>query len=227
MAQFPEIMHRAFFRTISLLSQRGQGEVLRRYFDWWHRSPDPWRLGSDGYEQLKYATTLGQVPARPYERILEVGCSEGVFTRLLASAHPQAEIMGIDISHRALLRARDRVRESDARTALVQADIVTFASGRPFDLVFCAETLYYVGRHDRLRRASARLTGVLAPGGVLVMVHPWPEAERLHRFVDSDRALSRIGQHVNAATHRPFSVAVYRHAGEPVSLHDDLPGGVR
>ncbi|MEU8109280.1 class I SAM-dependent methyltransferase [Nonomuraea muscovyensis] len=211
MAQLPEIMHRAFFRTVSLLSPRGQGEVLRRYFDWWHRSPDPWRLGTDGYERHKYEATLGQVPARAYRRILEVGCSEGVFTGLLASAHPQADIMAIDISHRALLRARDRTRGAAARTALVQADLVTLATGRDFDLVFCAETLYYVGRPDRLRRASERLTGVLAPGGVLVMVHPWPEAERLHRFVEDDGAMSRIAHHVHDTSPRPFSVAVYQH----------------
>lgn len=203
-------MHRTLFKTISLLSPRGQGGVLRRYFDWWHRTPDPWKLGTDGYEQHKYATTLGQVPDRPYRRILEVGCSEGVFTRLLATSYPRTDIMAIDISHRALLRARERTSQAPGRTAIVQADIVTFTANQGFDLVFCAETLYYLGRDDRLRAASARLAGLLTPGGVLVLVHPWPEAERLHRFVETDPALSRIAHHVQDASHRPFSVAVYQ-----------------
>nr|BFE77551.1 hypothetical protein GCM10020093_001520 [Planobispora longispora] len=84
-ARLAETMHRTLFRTVSLLSPRGQGAVLSRYFDWWHRRPDPWNLTVDGYERHKYTATLRQLPARPYRRILEVGCSEGVFTRLLAA----------------------------------------------------------------------------------------------------------------------------------------------
>lgn len=133
-----------------------------------------------------------------------------MFTRLLAQEHPQAEITGVDISHRALLRARERTADAPARTRLVQADIATLALACRFDLVFCAETLYYVGRRARLRHVSARLTGLLAPAGVLVMVHPWPEAERLHRFVDSDPAVSRIARYVHDGGHRPFTVAVYQ-----------------
>jgi len=204
-----EIMHRVFFRTLSLLSSRGQGALLRRYFNWWHRRPDPWNMGTDVYEQGKYAATLAQVPARPYRRILEVGCSEGVFTERLVTAFPEAHITGVDISERALDRARERVAAADGRTRLVAADILGFTAEHHYDLVFCAETLYYLGRRERLRLASARLAGLLAPGGVLVLVHPWPEARRLHRFVDSGPPLARIGERVHRSTHRPFAVVVY------------------
>ncbi|MFG1947072.1 class I SAM-dependent methyltransferase [Nonomuraea sp. NPDC048826] len=201
-------MHRTAFRTLSLLGSRGQGALLRRYFDWWHRNPDPWRMGTDAYEQAKYAATLTQVPVRPYRRILEVGCSEGVFTGLLLDAFPDAEITGLDISERALARAAERVTGHDGRTRLMAADILTFASDQPYDLVFCAETLYYLGRRDRLKRASEQLTRLLAPGGVLVLVHPWPEARRLHRFVSAG-PLSQVSELVENAAHRPFSVCVY------------------
>ncbi|WP_336206691.1 class I SAM-dependent methyltransferase [Nonomuraea sp. LPB2021202275-12-8] len=206
-------MHRTFFRTLSLLSSRGQGTLLRRYFDWWHRRPDPWNMGTDAYEQGKYAATLAQLPDHPYRRILEVGCSEGVFTELLVKAYPDAHITGVDISERALRRARERVAEAADRTMLLSADLLTFTTEHRYDLVFCSETLYYLGRRDRLRLASARLTGLLAPGGVLVLVHPWPEARRLHHFVDSGRAVSRIGELVETSAHRPFSVSVYQAPG--------------
>ncbi|MCK2219091.1 nodulation S family protein [Actinomadura sp. ATCC 31491] len=202
----PEMMHRAFFRTVSLLSPGGQGRLLRRYFDWRHRVPDPWRLATDGYEQHKYLSTLRHLPPRPYRRIIEVGCAEGVFTSTLAAAYPEAEIVGVDVSGRALERARERVPDA-GRVRFVQADLLTHRPAQRFDLVFCSETLYYLGRGDRLRAASARLRELLEPGGVLVAVHPWPEAARLHRHLDT--SLPRLGQEVYTATWRPFAVAVY------------------
>ncbi|MET9340849.1 class I SAM-dependent methyltransferase [Nonomuraea sp. NPDC003804] len=206
MAELPEHLHRAFFRAMSLLSPRGQGVFLRRYFDWWHRTPDPWKLGTDAYERRKYDTTLGEVPRLPYRRILEVGCAEGVFTDTLVRRFPEARVTGIDISARALDRARQRA----ARARFVHADLLSHGLEEEFDLVFCAETLYYIGRADRLRRASRRLTGLLADGGVLVLVHPWPEARSLHRFADEDPAVWLIARRVDTETHRPFAVAVYR-----------------
>ncbi|MEO3867977.1 SAM-dependent methyltransferase [Nonomuraea sp. B12E4] len=208
MPSLPEIMHRAFFRALSLLSPAGQEVVLRRYFDWRHRVPDPWRLATDGYEQEKYRSTLRQLPARPYRRIIEVGCSEGVFTRALAAAYPEAEIIGVDVSERALARARRRVPE-DGRVRFIRADILTHRAEPRFDLVFCSETLYYLGRHERLCRASAQLGGLLGPGGVLVAVHPWPEAARLHRYLDAHASLSRLTEQVHTACARPFAVTVY------------------
>ncbi|GAA4507771.1 MULTISPECIES: class I SAM-dependent methyltransferase [Nonomuraea] len=204
-----DLMHRTFFRTLSLLGSRGQGALLRRYFDWWHRNPDPWHMGTDAYEQAKYAATLAQIPDRPYGRILEVGCSEGVFTKLLTEAYPDADITGLDISERALSRAAERVEKASGRTRLLAADILTFTSEHRYDLVFCAETLYYLGRRDRLKRASEQLAGLLGPGGVLVLVHPWPEARRLHRFVHAS-PLSQVSERVETTAHRPFSVCVYQ-----------------
>lgn len=201
-------LHRTFFRSLSLLGSRGQGALLRRYFDWWHRNPDPWRMGTDAYEQAKYAATLAQIPDRRYGSILEVGCSEGVFTAQLLDAYPDADVTGLDISQRALARAAERVEMAADRATLLSADILTFRPGRRYDLVFCAETLYYLGRRDRLKRASEQLRGLLSPGGVLVLVHPWPEARRLHRFVHAG-PLSQVSELVENSADRPFAVSVY------------------
>jgi trans-aconitate methyltransferase len=201
-------MHRTFFRTLSLLSPEGQGRILRRYFDWRHRVPDPWRLATDSYEQQKYLSTLAHLPVRPYRRIIEVGCSEGVFTNTLAKTYPDAEIVGVDVSERALARARQRVA-GNGRVRFIRADILTHRPELRFDLVFCSETLYYLGRHERLRRACARLGELLGPDGVLVAVHPWPEAARLHRYLDSHAALSRLTEQVYTATPRPFAITIY------------------
>lgn len=211
--KLPEIMHRGLFKTISLLGRR-QGPVLRRYFDWWHRTPDPWHLTTDAYERYKYQTTLGELPAEPVRRILEVGCSEGAFTELLAAAYPDAEIIGLDISDRALERARRRLEGATARVRFVHGDLLDHETATQYDLVFCAETLYYLGRDHRLRRASQRLSSLPAAGGLLVLVHPWPEARRLHAFVDASPEVGKIGERIDPDTRRPFAVSLYRaHAG--------------
>jgi SAM-dependent methyltransferase len=204
------MMHRALFKSFSLLGRRSHGAVLRRYFDWWHRRPDPWNLSTDSYEQRKYRTTLGELPGGAYSRILEAGCAEGVFTELLATTYPAAEITGIDISEKALERARERAKGFADRIRFVHADLLDHDLRAGFDLVICAETLYYVGGGDRLRLASRRLTSLLAPGGLLVLVHPWPESTRLHRYADAAPDLSKIGERIERDLHRPFSVSLYR-----------------
>ncbi|MEV0612461.1 class I SAM-dependent methyltransferase [Nonomuraea sp. NPDC050404] len=184
--------------------------VLRRYFDWWHRTPDPWKLSTDGYEQDKYRATLEQVPERPYRRIVEVGCAEGVFTRTLAATYPEAEIIGMDVSDRALERARERVPQDGGRVRFVQADLLTHEPEQHYDLAFISETLYYLGRHERLQRASAQLGDLLVPDGVLVAVHPWPEATRLHGYLDENGSLVRLDERVHKDSPRPFAVTVYQ-----------------
>ncbi|MBF8185714.1 methyltransferase domain-containing protein [Nonomuraea sp. K274] len=202
---FPELMHRALFKSVSVLPSRGQAAVLRRYFDWWHRSPDPWHLQTDDYEQQKYATTLRTLPERPYNRILDVGCAEGVFTHALAGAYPDAEVTGVDVSERALNRAR--ARPGTPRPGFARADLLSYDRHHAFDLVVCAETLYYLGRDDRLRAASAALVRFVRPGGLLALVHPWPESQQLHAYVGG--AMSQVAEHVEEKTHRPFAVTVF------------------
>ncbi|WP_062430571.1 class I SAM-dependent methyltransferase [Herbidospora daliensis] len=199
MAQLSDLLHRTLFRTISLLTPHRQSLVLRRYFDWWHRSPDPWLHATSPYERRKYEETLKALPDRDYRRIIDVGCSEGVFTGMLAAARPDAEITGVDISETALTRAR----RNAPSVRFLQADL--FSLTGHYDLVVCSETLYYLG--GRLEDASARLCGLLAPEAVLLSVHPWPEARRLHRFFDAGLKLS--AEQVVEDADRPFAISVY------------------
>nr|WP_246090247.1 AbfB domain-containing protein [Nonomuraea deserti] len=69
-------LHRMVFRAVSLLSVSVQGRFLRRFFEWVHHVPDPWRYDTEPYEIDKYETTLRHVPRRAYRRVLDAGCSE-------------------------------------------------------------------------------------------------------------------------------------------------------
>ena len=55
------------------------------YFcDLYARDADPWKFASSDYERHKYEATLNALPMDRYVRGLEVGCSIGVFTSMLA-----------------------------------------------------------------------------------------------------------------------------------------------
>src|SRR5215218_2441057 len=71
------------------------------------QSPDPWSYETSSYERSKYARTLELVARRRYQRVLEAGCSIGVFTAMLAPLCD--ELLAVDISEKAVLAARERL----------------------------------------------------------------------------------------------------------------------
>ncbi len=199
-------VHRAFFAALASSRLAWHSDVLRRYFDWWHREPDPWSHAVDPAERRKYRVTLDQLPTGRHWRILDVGCSEGVLTHMLSRQYPDSEVLGVDIAERAIKRASQSSGKNLRFTCL---DILTGKPPGLFDLVLCSETLYYFGRGDRLRLITERLRQPLRAGGQLVLVHPWPEAQRLYRYLDADPQLRLVGEHVEHSVRRPFAVTQY------------------
>ncbi len=209
-ARIGDALHRRLFGLMAAMPGRASTDLLRRYFEWFHRRPDPWGHAVLDYERQKYQNTLDQVPPGAYRRILDAGCSEGTFTMLVADAYPDAEVVGVDISERALRRARRSAASTDRRPSFVALDLVTEGPNGRFDLIFCAETLYYLGRGERSRAASRRLAALLEPGGMLVLVHPWPEGRALYQTLDADPELSRSSEHIEPDSERPYAVTIYR-----------------
>ncbi len=129
-------------------------------------SADPWHYETSAYEQAKYRRTLAALPQRT-GRTLELGCSVGVFTAMLA---PRCEsLLAVDFSPTALEHARRRL-EGVAGVELAERRLPEGTPAGPFETIVCAEVLYYwsaalVG--EGLRRIEA----ALAPGGLLVAVH--------------------------------------------------------
>jgi SAM-dependent methyltransferase len=123
-----------------------------------YRIEDPWRMDSIK-EQARFAWTnrLISTHLAPADAILEIGCGEGHQSQHLSRVCGQ--LYGIDVSVRAVRRARRRCPEGE------------FAAGDPFtfrlaempaavDLVVACEVLYYVkdipaflARISRLGRA--------------------------------------------------------------------------
>jgi glycosyltransferase involved in cell wall biosynthesis/SAM-dependent methyltransferase len=151
-----------------ITSPRPEEEETRsQYWDRFFSQTDPWNYGSD-YERVKYQRTLDLLPADCLDKVLELGCAEGVFTRHLA---PQAKsLIAADISAIALERARTRCADC-GNIDFRKLDIFTDDIPGGQTLILCSEILYYVEQPERLPEIIAKLRDALAPGGRLVMTH--------------------------------------------------------
>ncbi len=140
----------------------------REYFeDLYEQSPDPWDFETSLYERKKYERTLGVLQGWRYQRALEVGCSIGVFTSMLAPLCD--EVLAVDVSERAVDAARERLA-CFPHARVERRRLPEETPEGPFDLVVASEVLYYWPEEVMLG-ALRRFEEILAPGGVLLAVH--------------------------------------------------------
>jgi O-antigen/teichoic acid export membrane protein/SAM-dependent methyltransferase len=131
--------------------------------------PDPWDYRRE-VEQDRYRAAIEMLDAARgksrFERALEVGCAEGMFTELLV---PRCETLtAVDISSIALDRAQARLPDSGA-VRLQQWDLLRDPELGAFDLVVAMDVLDYLLRPSDLRRAQGTIQRMLAPGGHLLV----------------------------------------------------------
>ena len=152
---------------------------------------DPWSYATSDYEQRKYRLTLDYLPERT-GRTLELGCSVGVFTAMLAPRC--AYLLAVDFSPTALERARRRVADQP-QVDLEQRRLPEEMPAGPFDTIVCAEVLYYWSP-ELVREGLRAIEAALAPGGTLLAVH-WRRSDPrrelngddVHRILDAETSL--------------------------------------
>jgi len=163
-------------------------------------SEDPWDYATSEYEQAKYRRTLDYLPEHT-GRTLELGCSVGVFTAMLA---PRAShLVAVDFSPTALERARRRLGAAGARNVeLLCRSLPEEMPAGPFETIVCAEVLYYWSA-DLVREGLLRIEQALAPGGTLLTVHwrhPDPRRELtgddVQEIIDAESRLDPDARYV-------------------------------
>ncbi len=109
------------------------------------------------------------------DRVLDVGCGPGNFTRDFARAAPDGLAVGVDASETMLAAAVKNVSQNPPRTAgggerlaYVRADAAAlpFAEGS-FDAACCFAALYLI---DEPMKAIEEIVRVLAPGGRVALL---------------------------------------------------------
>jgi len=132
--------------------------------------------GNDAGEfHERFVTTA--VPSRPYRRIVDLGCGFGKSTFPLAKAHPEADVVGVDLAAPLLeLAHAEAARRGLAiRFRQAAADATGLEEGSA-DLVTSTMLLHELPPAV-VRSTLAESARLLAPGGELVMLDYGPTGE--------------------------------------------------
>lgn len=110
-------------------------------------------IGSRLLERLQYIKITPQ-------RILDLGCGPGIFSRELALMFPKAQIVGLDLAHEMVVHARRKQRWR-RKWSLVTADMkcMPFATGM-FDLVFANQVIHWGNPLSEVFRELNRVMNV-------------------------------------------------------------------
>jgi ubiquinone/menaquinone biosynthesis C-methylase UbiE len=103
----------------------------------------------------------------PGQRVLDIGSGMGDVALLAAQVvGPHGQVLGIDLDHAALARARQRAEAHDLRNlTFVQTDLAQFTAENSFDAIVGRLTLQFVPQPIDTLSTLARS---LCPGGVMV-----------------------------------------------------------
>jgi SAM-dependent methyltransferase len=200
---------RALFTGASLAGSAVHASVARAYFGWIHRRPDAWGYLAHRYEHERHAYLMDVIRHEPAATVLELGCAEGVVTRQLGIMPGVKRVVAMDLARAALARAETRCCDIPA-IRFVSGDVFGALPEGPFDLVLCAELLYYAG--SRGAALATNSAARLAPEGRLILMHPLPQARALHAPFTRHSGLRLAEEHVRQHPTRPYAVAVYRRA---------------
>jgi len=130
---------------------------------------DPWCYTTNPEEMERFRSALGMLQAVKagghFENAFEVGCSEGVFTNMLA-AHCK-DLLAVDISQAALDRAAQRCEGPGVRFELW--DLFHSPAPSCLDLVVVMDVLELYFRPADVRYGRDKLVSSLRPGGYLLL----------------------------------------------------------
>ncbi len=192
------VVHRSVFALLATLPESVARRLRNLVFHiLFSLADDPWQYSTMPYEARKRAWLVSSVDPQA-SAIVEVGCADGHNLRALTEAHPNARVIGLDISARAVHAARERcaglsqvdVIHTDIRRA---APALLKAGVGRVDALVLSEVLYYLGTAEQVEAELRNLRAVMADQSLVVLLHPSADAQRLHAA--AFRALEATVQH--------------------------------
>jgi LmbE family N-acetylglucosaminyl deacetylase/SAM-dependent methyltransferase len=201
-----------------------EGPKTEAYFDdLYERNSDPWRLATRWYETRKRAISIASLPRPRFASALEIGCSVGELTALLAD---RADLLlALDISQAAVATAAARV-SGIGNVRVEHRDATRDFPHERFDLIVLSEVAYYWDAAT-LRSVIDEAVDHLRPDGILLACH-WrhPVADyplggdEVHAALAETGALHRIARHEE----EDFLLEVFGIQDESVARREGLLG---
>lgn len=135
---------------------------------------DPAQYGKFAPERMRpVEDIIKRIPLDAPSTIYDLGCGDGRVARQLMKRWPDAVLTGVDSSPDMLDAARNLLPHGN----WVAADLATWSSDTPADLLFAGASLHWIDDHQTL---FPRLMGLLAPGGILAVQMPRNFGEASH-----------------------------------------------
>lgn len=101
-------------------------------------SHDRWNLETSVHEKKRLQALFAFCKSVPHRSILEIGCAEGHFTKMLTTI--SNDVTAIDLSPVAISRAKKRAPQA----TYVVTTLEDFYPTKKFDLIVASEVLYYM-----------------------------------------------------------------------------------
>ncbi len=196
--------------------------ILAESREIWEANAEAWDArigGGGGWQTILMAPTVeGMLGIQPGERVLDVACGNGIFTRRLAELG--ASVVAADFSPRLIELARQRTVAHTDRIAYHVADATDEAAllalAGPdqalFEAVVCNNALMDMPVIEPFFRAVARL---LRPGGrcVFTVMHPCFNGQavamlaELPDYAQTPTYSIKVSQYLSAAMTRGLAIA--------------------
>ncbi len=127
---------------------------------------DPWGFETSDYEAQKRLRTLAAFGGCTYDRVLEIGCANGVLTAELAEFCTQ--LVAVDVSQTALSLAKSRCAGFD-NIEFVCAEIPGSWPGGLFDLIVFSEVLYFLDAEEIMLVSTLAANSLRAHGKCILV----------------------------------------------------------
>lgn len=138
--------------------------LVRTYFDHKYKKEDPYEIAKKSSD-TRYSDMLALISDMHFKRALDVGCGEGSFSKMLLSCCDLVE--GIDISETAIARAKLKY-QCYSSLRFFAADFSKCCFEGKYDLIVCAEVLYYLNR-NQLTKTISKIYGLLNPNAFVLI----------------------------------------------------------
>jgi ubiquinone/menaquinone biosynthesis C-methylase UbiE len=171
-----------------MIERASNASIQAEFFEELHRgAEEPFSYSTRAVERLRHEWIVGQVARVASGVVLDLGCSRGQLTAMLAEL-PIA-LVAVDVAPCALIAASERVPQHGARFAAGNALALPVASGQ-VDVVVAADGIYSWNLEALDRdRCLSEIHRVLAPSGRVLFT----EHTRPFRFSEFIQQIARNG----------------------------------
>jgi ubiquinone/menaquinone biosynthesis C-methylase UbiE len=113
-------------------------------------------------------TYLDRLDMKPTDKVMDLGCGDGGFTRNLLEKVPQGSVLGVDASANMLALAKNLCHDYP-NFALKQADVLSMDFHSQFDYIVSFWCLQWV---QDIQKAFTNILSALKPGGKVLAIFP-------------------------------------------------------